>query len=244
VRAIDYIISTVALLANTACAKGAESSADTVKTAGDVIAATDSAKPAADTGMKGDADKSVGGTGVPAGYMGATDRSSSKLSEAKYTVAGGKWEVQTGPAHIVWAAKDAASGIYGATATFEQLEKPTHPEAYGLIFGGQHLDDPAQRKYAYFLVRGTGEYLIKVRDGEKTTSVAEWTASPNVPKGDASGKATYQLLVHVARDTVHYTVNGKLVAATPKSVVPTDGIAGLRINHNLHVRVTPVAISK
>jgi hypothetical protein len=28
-------------------------------------------------------------------------------------------------------------------------------------------------------------------------------------------------------------VNDKLVAAVPKSAVTTDGIAGLRINHNL-----------
>jgi hypothetical protein len=93
-------------------------------------------------------------------------------------------------------------------------------------------------------VSGTGEYLVKVRDGDKTSSVIDWTASPDVPKEDASGKQTYKMTVHVAQDTVHFMVNGKLVGAVPKSRVPTDGIAGLRINHNLHVAATPVVISK
>ena len=48
------------------------------------------------------------------------------------------------------------------------------------------------------------------------------------------------MTVHVAPDTVHFIVNGNLVTAVPKSKFPTDGIAGLRVNHNLHVSVTPI----
>jgi hypothetical protein len=197
-----------------------------------------------DAGMKMDMDSSVGGTGVPAGYTGVTDRAGTNISDAKYTVASGRWEVKTGPAHIVFAPKDSASGVYGATTTIDQLAKPSHPEAYGVFVGGTNLTDPAKQKYGYFLVRGTGEYLVKVRDGDKTVPVIEWTANPNVPKEDASGKATYKLTVHAAADTVHFMVNGKLVAATPKTKFPTDGIAGVRINHNLHVAVTPLVLSK
>jgi hypothetical protein len=50
--------------------------------------------------------------------------------------------------------------------------------------------------------------------------------------------------VHFAKDTAHFLVNGKLVDADPRSKLPTDGIAGLRINHNLHVLVQPVSIDK
>ncbi|MEP7065033.1 MAG: hypothetical protein ABI889_03265 [Gemmatimonadota bacterium] len=232
------------LVALAACAKGKDNaSADTTAAAPAMAAA-----PApADTGMKGmnmDADKSAAGTGVPAGYTGVTDHADAKITDAKYTANAGRWEIQTGPAHITFAAKDSAKGGYQVSTTIEQLEKPKHPEAYGVFLGGSNLTEPAKQKYGYFVIRGTGEYLIKTRNGENTTSVVDWTASPKIPKEDASGKATYKITVHVAPDTVHFSVNDNLVTAVPKSKFPTDGIAGIRVNHNLHVAVTPIAISK
>ena len=215
-------------------------------TAGDsaATATTTATTPAsAGTGSSSDSDRATTGGGVPAGYVGRTDREGVDIAGAKYVQSGGRWEVTTGPAHIVYAAKDSARGSYTATASFDQLETPRHPEAYGIIIGGRNLDQPSQQ-YTYFLVRGTGEYLVKVRDGAGTRNVVEWKASDAVPKADASGKASYKLTAHVAADTVHFLVNDKLVAATPKSAVPTDGIAGLRINHNLHVSATPISISK
>jgi len=191
-----------------------------------------------------DVDKPQGGGDLPAGYVALADRPNAQISDAKYTESDGRWEVRTGPAHIIYAPKDSARGVYAVSTTIQQLEKPAHPEAYGIIFGGQHLDDRAAQRYGYFLVRGTGEYLLNVRDGDKVTKIVDWTASPNVPKEDASGKATYQLRVHFAPDTVHLFVNGKLVAAAPKQGIPSDGIAGLRINHNLHLAVEPVKIQK
>jgi hypothetical protein len=209
----------------------------------------DTAAPAisADTGAGAmAADPTVnaaGATGVPAGYTGRTDREGMNIADAKYTPHGDTWEVQTGPAHIVYAAKDNATGSYTATARFEQMEAPAHPEAYGIFVGGQNLDQPTQ-KYTYFIVRGGGEYTIKVREGADTREVKGWTANAAIPKADASGKAAYDLKVHVAADSVHFFVNDKMVATAPKSAVPTDGVAGLRINHNLHVTVKPVAITK
>ena len=211
--------------------------------AGDSAATTTTATATPSGDASSDPDRATTGGGVPAGYVGRTDREGTAISGAKYVENGGKWEVTTGPAHIVYAAKDSASGTYTATASFDQLETPRHPEAYGIIIGGRNLDQPSQR-YTYFLVRGTGEYLVKVRDGADTRNVVAWKASDAVPKADASGKASYSLKAHVAPDTVHFLVNDKLVAAVPKSAVPTDGVAGVRINHNLHVRVTPVAITK
>jgi hypothetical protein len=113
-----------------------------------------------------------------------------------------------------------------------------------VFLGGTNLTDPAKQKYGYFVLRGTGEYLIKTRDGENTTTIVNWTADPKIPKEDASGKATYKITAHVAPDTVHFSVNGNLVAAVPKAKFPTDGIGGIRVNHNLHIAVTPIVISK
>ncbi|MBA2684484.1 MAG: hypothetical protein H0U66_08360 [Gemmatimonadaceae bacterium] len=241
------ICSLTALVLVAACAKGKSDAAPADTAAPVAVAAPTPA--AADTGMKMggmkmDADKSTGGTGVPAGYTGVTDHDDAKITDVKYTANAGSWEIQTGPAHITFAAKDSARGEYKISTTITQLEKPKHPEAFGVFLGGSNLTDPKKVKYGYFIVRGTGEYLIKTRDGEKTSTVVDWTASPKVPKEDASGKATYKLSVHVAPDTVHFMMDGNLVTAVPKSKFPTDGIAGIRVNHNLHVSVTPLEISK
>jgi hypothetical protein len=236
-----------AIVLAVACAKGkSDAAADT----SNAMAAPPAAAPAAaaaDTGMAGmhmDADKAAAGTGVPAGYTGVTDHADAKITDAKYTEKGGRWEIQTGPAHITFAAKDSTKGQYQISTTIDQLEKPKHPEAYGVFLGGSNLTDPAKVKYGYFVVRGDGKYLIKTREGENTTTLVDWTESPKIPKEDASGKATYKITVHVAPDTVHFIMAGGLVTAVPKSKFPTDGIAGIRVNHNLHVLVTPLTVSK
>jgi len=219
-----------------ACAKKDENAAPPADTS-----AAPAAAPAA-SAASADPDRSAGGSGVPAGYVGRTDRAGQNIADAKYTVNGSTWEVTTGPAHIVYAAKDSARGTYTATAVIEQLEAPRHPEAYGIFIGGQNLDQPSQR-YTYFVVRGGGEYLVRVRDGEQTRTIADWKASDAVPKADEAGKATYQLTARVGADSVRFLVNDRPVMAVAKSAVPTDGIAGVRINHNLHVRVEPVVVT-
>ena len=206
--------------------------------AGRTDGASDSAAGMADA----DPDRATTGGGVPAGYTARADREGTDLSTLQYAARGDDaWEITTGPAHIVWAAADSASGTYTVGAEFEQLEKPTHPEAFGIFLGGQDLAGPEQR-YTYFIVRGTGEYLVKVREGGDTRDVVEWTKSEAVATQDSAGKASYQLAVQVGADSVTFLAGGECVAAVAKSAVPTDGIAGLRVNHNLHVSTGPVEI--
>ena len=163
------------------------------------------------------------------------------VSGAKYVASGDGWEVTTGPAHILYAAKDVTHGNYTASATFDQIEAPAHPEAFGIFVGGLHIDQP-NIAYTYFVVRGTGEMLVKLRDGISTKDIIPWTANAGVPKQDASGKASYTLAATVTHDSIQFSVNGKRVAAVGKTGLPTDGIAGIRVNHNLHVKVTPISI--
>jgi hypothetical protein len=231
---------TAVTIAVTACSPGTRNTAQTDTTA----AAPDTAAAGAAAGAAADTDvAAAGATGLPAGYTGHTDRAGTNIADAKYVVRGDSWEVTTGPAHIVYAAKDSANGSYTATARFEQLQAPTHPEAFGLFVGGRDLDGPGQR-YTYFLVRGTGEALVKVREGAQTRDVLAWKPNAAVSKADASGRATYRLAVRVGADSVRFLVDDKPVAAVAKSAVPTDGIAGLRINHNLHVRTGPVEVTR
>lgn len=210
--------------------------------------------PATDTGVAAgqdtmgmmaagsDADRATGGSGLPAGFVGRTDNASAPITGAKYTASGGSWDIVTGPAHIVYRPQDAATGNYTASATIEQLEKPAHREAFGLIIGGRDLDQPTQA-YTYFVVAGSGELLVKVREGDKTRDVIKWTATPDVPKADASGKASYALSAQVTGDAVKFLVNGQQVASVSKVGLPTEGIAGLRVNHNLHLKASPVSIT-
>ena len=124
----------------------------------------------------------LAGAEAPSGYTIVPDKASADLSKAVYTASGSNWDVTTGPAHIIFSEKDAATGSYAVSATIEQLAKPTHPEAYGLFLGGKDLADSDKRTYTYFVVRGTGEYLVKVMNGSKTTTVTNWTANENIPE--------------------------------------------------------------
>lgn len=193
--------------------------------------------------MPTDTDVVAQGNGVPSGYAAVTDDSTAKLTSIRYATRDGSWEVTTGPAHIVFAARDTASGNYTASATFTQLEAPHHPEAYGIFVGGRNLQSPS-RAYTYFLVRGNGQFLVKSREGANTKDVIAWTPNAAVPKADSSGHGTYRLAVRVAADSVRFMVNDKQVGAVKAGTVATDGVAGLRVNHNLHVRTAPITITR
>lgn len=205
---------------------------------------TASSTPTATATKTADADVgAVGGTGAPAGYVARTDLPTQKLTDAKYSAAGNGWEVTTGPAHILWNPANVASGDYTVSATFDQLEAPKHPEAYGIFIGGSDLSGPNQ-SYLYFLVRGSGEVFAQTRKADVLTGRIAWQKSYALKPADNTGKATYTLSMKVAGDSVHFLVNSNQVAVLPKKDMPTDGIYGIRINHNLHVRVSPVTVTK
>ena len=187
-----------------------------------------------------DADRPTGGGGVPTGFLGRTDRPSNTIAEVRYvTKSPSQWEITTGPAHILWAAGDTARGSFTVATTIEQLEAPTHAEAYGLFIGGRDLDQPTQT-YTYLVVRGTGEYLVRVREGDATRTAIPWSKNDAVPVQDARGRATYRLAIRAGADSVRFLVNGTQVGAVAAGSVPTDGIFGLRVNHNLHVQADRV----
>lgn len=217
-----------------ACAK----EGDQDNTADSAAPATRAAGAAAD-----DPDTAPGGSGIPVGYLGRVDRPNTNIADAKYTKQGHMWDVETGPHHIMWVPVDTARGNFTASARLQQVAAPAHREAYGIFVGGSNLDQPTQ-KYSYFVVGGTGEYLINTRDGDKVTKVRDWTTSASVPKQDAAGKADNNLAIRVAGDSVHFMVNNAQVAVLPKSQFPTDGIAGVRIGHNLHLQVQPISITR
>jgi len=185
-----------------------------------------------------DPDVKANGGALPAGWMGRTDSPKAKIEDAKFVVMGPGFHVTSGPAAIYWRDANATTGPFTATATFTQTKAPMHPEAYGIIFTGKDLQAPGQ-SYAYFLVRGDGKVMVKHRAGSEVHTILDWTENAAVHKQDANGKATNTLTVDASRpDSVRLLVNGTQVAAISGSQLgSTNGVVGLRVNHNLDVHV-------
>lgn len=148
------------------------------------------------------------------------------------TTVGSGFQVNTGPAAVVWEPAHTASGAYALKGRFT-LQKPSgHNNYYGLVFGGSGLED-AKQEYLYFLIGQNGSFLVKSRMGEMVHDVIGRTPHASVVKPDASGKSVNDLEVRVGAERIDYVINGTVVHTTPKSgmTARTDGIWGVRINH-------------
>ncbi len=185
------------------------------------------------------ADQAVQGGGtVPAGWSVRADENAG-TANVKVVPMGQGVHVTLGPAIILYREKTGGSGPFHTLATFTQTRKPSHPEGYGLFYGGQALDGAGQ-KYTYFLVREDGNYLVKQREGEKTTEITKgWVASPAVHKADAKGTATNLLEIDHKRDPskVVFLVNGQPVYTLDAKATDVNGVVGIRANHNLDLHI-------
>jgi hypothetical protein len=96
------------------------------------------------------------------------------------------------------------------------------------------------------MVTDDGTYLIKRREGSSKEGVSPKTPSPAVKKPDASGSATNALEVRVTAGKVAFVINGTVVTTLPKTgpAGKTDGIYGMRINHQLDVQIDSFGVSK
>jgi hypothetical protein len=88
---------------------------------------------------------------------------------------------------------------------------------------------------------------VKHREGDATThDVVAKTKHAAIKTPDASGKSVNALEVRVQADKIDYVVNGTVVGSSPKTgmTAKTDGIAGLRVNHQLEVMIDGFAVTK
>jgi hypothetical protein len=204
-----------------------------------LLGASSAASQAPDHAQKDHSDHAVEGGGtLPAGWSARPDGTGDIKSVKFVTMAPG-YHVTLGPAAIIYRKSDRANGPFHTLATFSQTKKLEHSEGYGLFMGGQALDGKGQ-KYTYFLVRDDGTYLVKRRDGDKTSEVTKgWTANPAVKKGNAEGKATNLLEIDAKQNPskVDFKVNGQTVYTADAKTMDVKGIVGLRVNHNLDLHV-------
>ncbi|HEY2645391.1 MAG TPA: hypothetical protein VGI34_00370 [Candidatus Acidoferrales bacterium] len=163
----------------------------------------------------------------------------------KFVVSGSGFHATNPMAAIYWNPANTATGSYTLKGTFKLIKSTGHDEYYGLIFGGSGLEG-AMQSYIYFMVTDDGTYLVKHRDGSSTSGISAKTPSDAVKKPDASGMATNALEVRVKPDKIDFVINGTVVNSMPKTgaAAKTDGIYGIRINHQLEVQIDGFSESK
>ena len=82
--------------------------------------------------------------------------------------------------------KSTATDIFRFEAEIHLFDPEGKNEGYGVFFGGRNLESE-DIGYDYFLIRNSGEYLIKGRDRALTEVVVDWTPSPAIhPFTDAT----------------------------------------------------------
>lgn len=190
----------------------------------------DQAPPAQDTAM-------TEGSEMPDGWMLRFDEPDAKPDDVKFVTMGEGYHFTAGPAAIYYNEKYDAKGNYRVQGTFIQTKNTEHPEAYGLVFAGSDLQGPEQHYY-YFLVRQNGEFMVKERSGDETSTLIEWSKHDVVQMANEKGQTTNRLAVEIEDENVQFLVNDIQVASLDRSkITEADGLAGVRINHNLDVHM-------
>jgi hypothetical protein len=186
-----------------------------------------------------------GAAPVPAGWEMRLDRANANKADISFVTMGSGMHVTAGPAATYWNPVNTASGAYTAEVTFTQMKSPAHAEAYGLIWAGRDLSGENQ-DYLYFVIRKDGKYLVKHRAGAATHDIKPWTDHPAIVKEGADGKAKNTLRVEVSATSSKLYANGQLVTELPRQgmAANTDGIVGLRVNHNLDVHIEGFKVEK
>jgi hypothetical protein len=188
---------------------------------------------------------------APAGWKMRLDRSTNAADpdstpDVKFVTMGQGFHVTTGPAVVLWKPENSATGAYTIKARFRLTKPSGHNNYYGLVFGGNALDASSQN-YLYFLVAQNGTFLVKHRAGDATThDVQARTANAAIKVPEGQGSSVNELEVRVGADKIDYVVNGTVVHSTPKAgmTARTDGIWGIRVNHQLDVHIDQVGMTK
>jgi len=156
------------------------------------------------------------------------------------------WHLTTGPRAIFYHPNHEVSGDYSIHTNL-YLFNPNgrNREGYGLFFGGQDLKADSH-EYLYFLIRNTGDFLIKRRVGESTELVQDWTKSDAIVIYDDPEVSSVlnKLVVEVSGSMMIFHINGEKVAEIDASELEleTDGIFGLRVNHSVNLHVEDLGI--
>jgi hypothetical protein len=190
----------------------------------------------------GRAPKIENGGVFPAGWTVRPDEGGKPTEVSLVDMAPG-WHVVTATSGIMYRARDRAAGSFELNSRIHLFPGPGgHREAFGVFIGGKDLAAAGQR-YTYFLIRGDGTYKIKRRSGASATDVTKgWTPTPAVAREKPGGPVANALSIVVGKERVSFRVNGQELYSAPAREIDTEGIVGLRVNHNLSIHVETMEI--
>jgi hypothetical protein len=154
------------------------------------------------------------------------------------------WHITTHKSAIFYHPASTAEGSFTAKASIYLFDPGTRDrEAFGLFVGGKNLGGDMQ-EYTYFLLRNTGDFLIKRRIGSETSVVSDWTHTDamKVHPHDSTDSVLNTLAIRSGDESVHFLVNGTEVARLPRSKAHVDGVVGLRVNHGLNLHVSDLSV--
>jgi hypothetical protein len=184
----------------------------------------------------------------PSAHPGMPMPAPPQPTDVAFMAMGGGFHVQSGPAAIYYRDAERATGAFTLSASFTQ-GRSMGREAYGLVLGGDDLQESTQT-YLYFLIRpADGAVLINHRTSDAAPrSLVAWTPTAAVNREAAgSGAARNELAVRVTADAVHFLVNGTEVHALTRADLggaSTDGLVGVRINHNLDLMIEGFGVTR
>ncbi|MGI9625610.1 MAG: hypothetical protein ACR2QM_02130 [Longimicrobiales bacterium] len=175
----------------------------------------------------------------PDGWQIRFDQEGASMEEVQFVTMPPGMHITTGPAMIAYHPDSTATGDFQIESEVFLFDPGTRREAFGFFVGGEALDGPGQR-YTYFLLRNGGEFLVKAREGDETTTIQGWTAHDAIASWVGGDDATAKnvLALDVKGGQVSFMVNGEQVWSGGQGEWSTDGTFGLRVNHGLNLHVT------
>ncbi len=186
------------------------------------------------------------------GFQVRVDRSTNAadpddVPDVTVTTMGSSFQVNTGPAAVVWQPGSTATGSYTLSGSFTLVEPSDHNNYYGLVFGGGDLNGSSQN-YLYFLVSQNGSYIVKHRANDEVVhDIVDRTMHDAIETPGSDGSSVKNLEVRVGADEIEFVVNGTVVNTQANSgmVSRTDGMYGVRVNHRIPgVRVENLQVSR
>lgn len=156
------------------------------------------------------------------------------------------WHITSGPAGIYYHPKNNATGDYTLNSKIYLFDtKGRNREAFGLFMGGESLKKENQ-SYVYFLLRNTGEYLIKQRTGSETSTIKGWTKTDAMKMftEETESSAENDFQVKVSGNELTFSLNGKVLTTIEKGSLNTDGIYGFRVNHSINLHISSLEKTK
>ncbi|MEZ5292292.1 MAG: hypothetical protein R2745_14525 [Vicinamibacterales bacterium] len=188
---------------------------------------------------------------TPKGWMVRADRSTNATDpdgagDIKLTAMGGGFHAVNPTAAVYWNPANTASGNFTLKGSFKLVKPSGHTNYYGLVLGGSNLDN-AKQTYLYFLVAQNGNFMISRRMSDAPpTAIVPRTPNDAVAKPGADGTSVNALEVRVAGANVQFVVNGTVVHTAAKADLgtTTDGIVGMRVNHQLEVQINDFGVTR